>query len=257
MNVITEVGKKDAEGQAKPSMAFVFYQHGMYSHQSALVRHHINEAGEFGVGELLSAEVALSDIEHALRQTAPEQQKVKHSSMLLPEHLLMDNGRSLVWHVPRREAPLWFKHNKTERLRIEWPAMIVAVNKSTRSLSMFAVGTNRRPSASTRVYKLPMFNIYGTGVVCQGTATIPKTLTRDSREAVLDSFINAFKTHTNDKDLLRPATLKKLDATSSNSKALWRYWVQKAGNDNQPPERVRMSELTPVGCLQDVLMQLA
>lgn len=260
MNVVTEVGKHKGNSSppvpAKPEMAIVFY--GKPNEKGvALVRHAIDDNGQFGIGELLASDAALRDVQGALASQAGHSNSADE---LIPDNLLLDNGRALVWHVPRRVAPLWFKGRpggKTEQLRVEWPAMIMAVRKDTREFHLYAVGTNRRPSGNTPVYKLPMFNVYDGGKVCQGNATIPATLERDSYEAVASCFIDAFKTHTNDRGLFRPATLKALDATESCTRTLYRYWKQKAAEQGQQPERVRMSELVPVGRLKELLPRLA
>lgn len=259
MNVSTEVGKlEDQSAMAKPEMAIVFY--GNRAHKGcALVRHTIDQNGQLGTGELLSSEDAVRDIQGALSYRSNNKNSADE---LIPDNLLLDNGRSLVWHVPRRVAPLWFKGGsagKTEQLQVEWPAMILAVNKNTRKFCIYAVGTNRRPSANTPVYKLPMFNVYQTGEVCQGSATIPAKLERNSYEAVASCFIDAFKTHINDRVLLRPATLKALDATATecDNKILYRYWQERAAKQGEQPKRLRMSELVPMGRLKDLLPRLA
>lgn len=255
MSVDVAVGKVESEIQAKPEMAIVFYGHSS-RRESALVRHEINSKGEFGIGEFISPEIALGKVQSVLADSVRSTSNV---DSLITDDLIVDNGRALFWHVPRRIAPLWSKGivaNKTNKLQVEWPALIIGVRKDTMKLFMYAVGTNRRPNGDTRVYKLPMFNLYSTGEACQGSATIPSILERGSCEAVLDSFITTYKTHVNTRDILRASTLKRLNAKETCTKVLYKYWKEKANGGHQP-KRVLMSELEPVGKLKDLIARLA
>lgn len=251
--VNTDVGRQGVEDvKAIPEMAIVFYGNER-STERGLVRHMISPKGEFGVGELLSPMEAL----HELKLALPENKGGKLESQLIPENLLMDTGNTLAWHVPRRQAPIWVKRGKSERLRVEWPAMILVVNKSRREFFAYAVGTNRRPTATTRLYKLPMFNVWKDGKVCQGTATIPAEITPHSADAVRCTLIDAIKTHTNDTALFRPAVLKAFNSKQSDTDTLYQYWKSKAADEDTQPQRVRMSELAPVGNLGELLARLA
>lgn len=253
MIVSTDVGRHGEAGQkATPEMAIVFFSNKEKT-EHGLVRHLIDDKGEFGVGELLSPSQALRELKLAL----PEEINGEQEIPLIPENLLMDTGGTLVWHIPRRQASIWFKRGKSERLWVEWPAMILAVKKESKEFFAYAVGTNRRPTSTTLVYKLPMFNIWSDGKVCQGTATIPAEITQHSAEPISRTLIDAIKTHTNDTDLFRPAVLKAFAATKSDTNTLYQYWKAKSASEGEQPQRVRMSELAPVGKLGELLTRLA
>jgi PRTRC genetic system protein B len=66
------------------------------------------------------------------------------------------------------------------------------------SLSVFALGSERRPTANAKLYNAPFFNIYQNGNVCMGTVdvTIEKTASLEEfTTAWEDYFFNSYFSH--------------------------------------------------------------
>ena len=93
---------------------------------------------------------------------------------ILPTNILhinpSENG-SVLWYTKAMKRQFYF----TESLEIsngiaEVPAMIWLANK--RSLAVFALTSNRRPTEKTKLYHAPFFNVYDNGKVCMGTVNV-------------------------------------------------------------------------------------
>jgi PRTRC genetic system protein B len=93
---------------------------------------------------------------------------------ILPTHILhinpSENG-SVLWFTKSMKRQLFF----TENLGIsngtaEVPPMLWLANK--RSLKIFALANNRRPTEKTELFYAPFFNVYEDGNVCMGTVDV-------------------------------------------------------------------------------------
>ena len=93
---------------------------------------------------------------------------------ILPTHILhinpSENG-SVLWFTKSMKRQLFF----TENLGIsngtaEVTAMLWLANK--RSLKIFALSSNRRPTEKTELFYAPFFNVYENGNVCMGTVDV-------------------------------------------------------------------------------------
>ncbi|MEZ7528482.1 PRTRC system protein B [Cloacibacterium normanense] len=93
---------------------------------------------------------------------------------ILPTNILhinpSENG-SVLWYTKAMKRQLYF----TENLEIpngmaEVPAMLWLANK--RSLKIFALSSNRRPTDKTHLFYAPFFNVYENGNVCMGTVDV-------------------------------------------------------------------------------------
>lgn len=98
------------------------------------------------------------------------------SEGIIPEHILYtynENGRTVVmWYHPEKKSSLNFSAATKikQASEVSLPALLYCVIDT--ALYIFALRTNDRPSASTKVYKAPFFNIYTDGRVCLGTAKV-------------------------------------------------------------------------------------
>ena len=93
---------------------------------------------------------------------------------ILPTNILYinpsENG-SVVWYTKAIKRKLFF----TENLEIpsgttEVPTMLWLATQ--RSLKIFALSTNRRPTKKTPLFYAPFFNVYENGNVCMGTVDV-------------------------------------------------------------------------------------
>ncbi|SFH37385.1 PRTRC system protein B [Pedobacter insulae] len=96
-------------------------------------------------------------------------------------HLDAVKGRA-VWFTKTMRRELYF----TEDLGIAkgWayvPPMLWVADRN--SLSVFALGSNRRPTEKTRLFNAPFFNVYENGNVCMGNVDV-----RIKKAASLEAF---------------------------------------------------------------------
>lgn len=96
------------------------------------------------------------------------------SKGLIPANVLQINTQgqgSVCWYTPASETNLLF----TPSLGIpsgkaNVPAMVWKASRE--QLSVFAVKSNKKPSASTPFYHAPFFNVHANGNVCMGTVDV-------------------------------------------------------------------------------------
>ena len=93
---------------------------------------------------------------------------------ILPTHILhinpSENG-SVLWFTKSMKRQLFFTENlEIPNGRAEVPAMLWLANK--RSLKIFALSSNRRPTDKTHLFYAPFFNVYENGNVCMGTVDV-------------------------------------------------------------------------------------
>lgn len=90
-------------------------------------------------------------------------------------------GNTILHLDPIKSKVIWFTKSMqrelsfTENLGISngianVPPMLWIANKT--SLAVFALGTNRRPTETTKLYNAPFFNVYENGNVCMGTVDV-------------------------------------------------------------------------------------
>lgn len=119
---------------------------------------------------------------------------------ILPTHVLhinpSENG-SVLWFTKSMKRQLFF----TENLEIpngiaEVPAMLLSANK--RSLKIYALENNLRPSENTPLFFAPFFNVYENGNVCMGTVDVHIQNSTSLEEFIKkweDYFFNSYFSH--------------------------------------------------------------
>ena len=119
---------------------------------------------------------------------------------ILPTHILQinpsENG-AVLWFTKSMKRQLYF----TENLEIsngmaEVPAMLWLANK--RSLKIFALSSNRRPTDKTELFYAPFFNVYENGNVCMGTVDVNIQNSNSLEEFTTkweDYFFNSYFSH--------------------------------------------------------------
>jgi PRTRC genetic system protein B len=120
---------------------------------------------------------------------------------ILPTNILYINPSaeksSVIWYTKSRKRQLYF----TENLEIpngmaEVPAMLWLANK--RSLRIFALLNNRRPTEKTPLFYAPFFNVYENGNVCMGTVNVDiqkSTSLEEFTEKWENYFFNSYFSH--------------------------------------------------------------
>ena len=133
-------------------------------------------------------------------------QKEKNQDFLKPKGILptnilqinpnIENG-SVIWYTKSMIRKFYF----TENLEIpngmaEVPAMLWFANK--RSLKIFALSSNRRPTEKTELFYAPFFNVYEDGNVCMGTVDVNIQNSNSLEEFITkweDYFFNSYFSH--------------------------------------------------------------
>lgn len=93
------------------------------------------------------------------------------SKGVLPQNLiLLNQGYThsiIMWHTKAQQRMMHFhKDLKIKSGLIHCPPMLFAV--SNRTLYVFALASNNRPTGKTKLLKAPFFNQYESGSVCMG-----------------------------------------------------------------------------------------
>ena len=106
-------------------------------------------------------------------------QKEKNQDFLNPKGILPTNilqinpneNGSVLWFTKSMKKQLYFTENlEISNGRAEVPAMLWFANK--RSLKIFALSSNQRPTEKTSLFYAPFFNVYENGNVCMGTVDV-------------------------------------------------------------------------------------
>lgn len=95
---------------------------------------------------------------------------------LIPQELLYFSPQRecVIWHIPAEKRCLFFSKNlNIPSGEYFCPALLFSAN-GMKSLKVFALKSNNRPSLKSKVYIAPFFNIYEDGKVCTGNVKIPK-----------------------------------------------------------------------------------
>ncbi len=158
-----------------PTNALVFYQNNQGSKETYVEYFDMDKNGNPINAHPLSEREA-ETLAKALRvKTKKEKsQDFLKPKGIIPTHILhinpSENG-SVLWFTKSIKRQLFF----TENLGIsngtaEIPAMLWLANK--RSLKIFALSSNRRPTEKTHLFYAPFFNVYEDGNVCMGTVDV-------------------------------------------------------------------------------------
>lgn len=119
---------------------------------------------------------------------------------ILPTNILQinpsENG-SVLWFTKSRKQQLYFTENlEISNGRAEVPAMLWFANK--RSLKIFALSSNQRPTEKTPLFYVPFFNVYENGIVCMGTVDVHIQNSTSLEEFIKnweDYFFNSYFSH--------------------------------------------------------------
>lgn len=103
---------------------------------------------------------------------------------MIPDRLLAQASDCLVWYRPAAPARLWYAaqafKDSQENERLEkvsgelfpQPALLFAARDH--ELYIFALPNDKRPTADTKLFRCPHWNIYDQGNLCVGSTKIPR-----------------------------------------------------------------------------------
>ncbi|GAA4649817.1 hypothetical protein GCM10023116_20980 [Kistimonas scapharcae] len=212
-----------------PHTALIFYQ--SEGELMAVTRHSVSNSGHIGLGEIVDSN-ALSEL--VLSNT------IADTGRLIPHNVLLNNGKHIIWHTKRQQRSMWIRQDRPRRLSVEYPPLLFVSSIDGRDVRIFGLPSNSRPTLTTRLYHAPLANIYEDGRLCQGTATLPSSVTLDNLADCESCLFDSQFTHIN-----HSKTLKGCET----SKKHFDYWVAKS----KTREKVKASEMIFIGRLDNVL----
>lgn len=111
---------------------------------------------------------------------------------------------TMAWWLPACTRRVWFATAGDLKDRsgdCNHPPLLFIANK--RTWSVFALRTNERPHASTKLYQAPYFNVWDDGQICVGNADVPETINSDAIAPYENAFFRSRFTHSNADKLIR------------------------------------------------------
>ncbi|CAE6811401.1 hypothetical protein R69658_05421 [Paraburkholderia aspalathi] len=111
---------------------------------------------------------------------------------------------TMAWWLPACTRRVWFAADNILGNRsgeCKHPPLVFLVNK--RSWSVFALRSNERPDADTKLYQAPYYNVWDSGEICVGNVDTPDAINSDSIAPYEDAFFRSRFTHSNTEKLIR------------------------------------------------------
>ena len=189
VSITTELGRQST---VELKQAVLLYGNNDYDGDTFATLHDVTsvESGTpaLAPGRLLTAE----GLRH-LHKSLYRLQKLE----LLPPHVLAVSPERLVWFEPARDRVMFFETNDAylqglSGISVPHPALLFIAGE--RSLKVFALSSDERPTAETEVYTAPYYNT-SSGGVCLGSTPLPATLSVDDTESYSDAFFHSAFTH--------------------------------------------------------------
>ena len=122
-----------------------------------------------------------------------------------PPHVLASSPERLVWFEPAWPRVMFYSgedaylNGLSGRTFPQPPLLFIA---GERSLRVFALASDERPKADTKVYTAPYYNTSSDGV-CLGTMPLPTNLSPDETDAYAAAFFHSAFTHGTAQRLLK------------------------------------------------------
>jgi len=124
---------------------------------------------------------------------------------ILPENVLVSHPDMLAWWIPERVRTAHFAiSHPTADLKVLGQRTTVAVPypahlliATRRSLGVYALAVNKRPTAETVAYHSPVLNVFINGSLCWGNIAKPKTLGISSMAQFEAAVFDSWSTHPN------------------------------------------------------------
>ena len=184
-----------------PTTALVFYQNNERNIETYVEHFDMDEIGN----PINAHPLTEREAKELVKALTINTQKEKNQDFLKPKGILLthilhinpsENG-SVLWFTKSMKRQLFF----TENLGIsngtaEVPPMLWLANK--RSLKIFALANNRRPTEKTELFYAPFFNVYENGNVCMGTVDVHiqnSTSLEEFTKKWEDYFFNSYFSH--------------------------------------------------------------
>ena len=159
----------------QPTSALVFYRNNQGSKDTYVEHFDIDENGN----PINAHPLTEREAKELVKALATKTQRKKNQNFLKPKGVLpthnlhinpSENGSAL-WYTKSMKRQFYFTENlEIPNGRAKVPAMLWLANQ--RSLKVFALPNNRRPTEKTELFYAPFFNVYENGNVCMGTVDV-------------------------------------------------------------------------------------
>lgn len=222
----------------RPSSAVVFFEDDNEKKTVFATVHKVKNDNTLSVGRIASAS--------ALQKHFMQLSVIGSPVSLIPSFGLAQTAKGILWWRARHVSRMWFNTGKkVVSLNVEWPNLLyMALHNG--GMRVFGLGNASRPDETSTIYHAPLMNIDSKGLVCLGSATVPKIASFENVGNFEEAITGSRFTHVNHKFTLR---------NGATNKGLLKYW--KAKSSEVHPCRVKTSELKPCGKLSEVLRTLA
>jgi PRTRC genetic system protein B len=187
------------QSKVKLTKAVLIYQESSYEGDAFATVHEVTGVDEaqpaLAPGQLLSVE-GLREIHKALYRV----QRLE----VLPLHVLAASPERLVWFEPARSRVLFFQSGDAYLDGLSgqsFPQPPLVFIAGERSLKVFALGEDERPTGSSPVFTAPYYNTDYRGV-CLGSMPLPTDLSVHETDAYSDAFFHSAFTHGTSQRLL-------------------------------------------------------
>ncbi len=191
----------DNHQEPKPVFGLVFYK----SQSGYAVTRHEFHGERMQSGVIVDTDAVIKELEKIkdTNETAKqlEEQKDANSApvskySLLPQNVLLENDRLLVWHTPAVKCPMWYRVSGTQPKalhNVTWTPLLFVLNKNRETLYVLALESDERPTLESITYYAPLANVFERHSLCQGSAPLPKQLNSGNLKAIEDTlYMSAF-----------------------------------------------------------------
>ena len=227
-----------------PTTALVFYQTDERNKETYVEYFDMDKSGK----PINAHPLTEREAETLAKALIVKTQKEKNQDFLKPKGILPTNilqinpseNSSVLWYTKSMKRQLFFTENlEIPNGRAEIPAMLWLANK--RSLKIFALANNRRPTEKTELFYAPFFNVYEDGNVCMGTVDVHiqnSTSLKEFTEKWENYFFNSYFSH----------LMNEHNPINGNCVSLWKSLIN---NDKPfPKEALKKANKTLKNLLQ-------
>jgi len=150
--------------------------------------HHSTDGAVLGAGRVVTEGLASALLE----------QFQQHPLTYVQPEIVASGSDAMAWWEPAQQRTLYFSVKdpavqKLDGQSIPTPALVFIARRN--SLSIFALAESARPTADTKLYHAPFYNIYDNGMMCIGSTLLPKTVDRGDTRAWSNGFFASSFTH--------------------------------------------------------------
>ncbi|KQB43869.1 PRTRC system protein B [Flavobacterium daejeonense] len=173
-----------------PKLALVFYQTKEMNSDTYVESFDMDKNGNPINAHPLTVREA-NQLAKALKTAKEEKEPCLKSEGIISNAILHIDPvqNKVIWFTKSMQRELCFTENLgIPKGLVNVPPMLWIANKN--SLSVFALGSNRKPNENTKLYNAPFFNVYENGNVCMGTVDV-----QIKKIASLEEFTIAWETY--------------------------------------------------------------